>query len=832
MGRLRSTWILAGLAAALLGTACRGPFPGHGHHGHGPWTPPPPSIPPVSDLARLDLARPRVELRASDIPIVQQRLDRAPYSTLLSRAAVKVAEAASPSAADQVECGLTANIGREEGKARAAKDLAFMYAVNRTWSTTSNTVVEPTPAERQAIGDRARDYLVNSCITSRIHIQPDRDINTSNELTQMAQAYDTLAGGGYPFGPSETTIIANLATWTDEFYRDYQPLLGFLTNNHGAKGAAAIGTAAIALAGAPGTDPAQINRWLDYGLVKTEEIVRSTMGSSDGGYGEGPFYWRYTSQNVLPFARAYHHVAGGAGWARADGSVVADLWTAPWFTALGRWELDLTRPDGTLVPIDDGNVDDAYYFGLLPSTDANASAYAWRWMTVPNTSASQPFESEGNVDLSTDQIVTFDDAVVAAPPTGSPNRLRGASGTLAFRSSWAPDAIAAFVQAEQGGARGFGRAPGKPGVGWAALHDHADPGAFQLDAYGERLMLDPGYMNYTWSQHGALSNPSAHNLVLVGPATDPESPGNPNTASTVGSAALTAFTTDPNAPVPVDGEATVSNVVERRGLAAATVTAVYGRDPGALPPTPLTASSYFEYESADSARVQRRYLFVDGRYLVIADTATSAAARRFSWPLHGNGGGQDGMTQLVPRLNGGDRAAESASAIPPTPFAASGGTFALDAAGGTWSRASARVSTGMAFDTTTTPGVATSLGLYEQLHGRLGSNTVLTTSVLSSAVRAASVIYPTPTSDAAPTITRVAADGAAVLRVDDPGRGRQILVITGRSGRPMTRYPSALTGLPVPITTDAEIAIVEVDPAGRVTFQYREGGTQLDCKRH
>ena len=706
-----------------------------------------------------------------------------------------------------------------------------MYAVNRTWDPATKTVVEPTPAARQNIGDLARDYLVNSCITSRIHIQPDRDINTSNELTQMAQAYDTLAGGGYPFGASEATIVANLTTWTDEFYRDYQPLLGFLTNNHGAKGAAAIGTAAIALAGAPGTDPTQINRWLDYGLAKTEEIVRYTMGSSDSGYGEGPFYWRYASQNVVPFARAFHHVGGGAGWARPDGSVVADLWTAPWFTALGRWELDLTRPDGTLVPIDDGNVNDAYYFGLLPSTDPNAGAYAWRWTTVPDTSASTAFESDGNVDLSTDQIVTFDDTVVAAPPPGSPNRLRGASGTLAFRSSWASDAVAAFVQAEQGRARGFGRAPGQPGVGWAALHDHADPGAFQLDAYGERLMLDPGYMNYTWSQHGALSNPSAHNLVLVGPATDPESPGNPNTASTVGSPALTAFTTDPNAPVPVDGEATVSNVVERRGLAAATVTSVYGRDPNFVAPTPLTASNYFEYESADSARVTRRYLFVDGRYLVIADTATSAAPRQFSWPLHGNGGGADGMTDPIPKLNGGDRAAESASAIPPTAYAASGGTFTLDSAGGTWTRPNARVSTGMAFDATTTPGTSTSQGLYEQRHGRLGSNTVLTTSVLSGGVHAASVIYPTPTSVTAPIVTRVDTPGAAVLHVDDPGNDRQILVITGRAGRRMTTYPSALTGMPIPVTTDAEIAIVEVDHTGRITFQYREGGTQLDCRR-
>ncbi len=830
MGRRRTIWIVAVVLTALVSAACRPPvpFPGHGHHG--PHDPGPPAARPVGSAAELDLDRPRVELRAADVPVIQDRLTRTPYSTLLARAAAKIAEAAPPSAVDQAECGLTPNIGREEGKARAAKNLAFMYTVNRTWDPATQTVVVPTPAARQAIGDLARDYLRFSCITSRIHIQPDRDINTANELTQMAQAYDTLAGGGYPFGDSEATIIANLTTWTDEFFRDYQPLLGFLTNNHGAKGAAAIGTAAIALAGAPGTDPDRIDRWLDYGMAKTEEIVRYTMGSADSGYGEGPFYWRYASQNVLPFARAFHHVAGGAGWARADGPVVENFWTAPWFSALGRWELDLTRPDGTLIPIDDGNVDDAFYFGLLPTTDANADGFSWRWANVPNTSASQPFESEGNVDLSTDQIANFDDSVAAAPPTGSPNRLRGASGTLAFRSSWAPDAVAAFVQAEREGARGFGRAPGKPGIGWAALHDHADPGAFQLDAYGERLMLDPGCMNYTWSQHGPLSNPSAHNLVLVGPASDPESPGNPNTASTVGSPALTAFTTDPTAPVPVDGEATVSDVVDRHGIAAATVSSVYGRSPSYVAPSPLRASDYFELESADSTRVQRRYLFVDGRYLVIADSLGSDQPRRFSWPLHGNGGGTDGITEARPKLNGGDRAAESAPAIPATPYAASGGTFTLDPAGGTWTRARARVTTGMAFNTTTAPDVTATLGLYEQFHGRLGANTVLTTSVLGSSVRAASVIYPTPTSAAPPTITRLPVDGVAALRIDDPGADRRILVVTGTGGTSRT-YPSSVTGMPFAITTDAAIAIVEVDHAGRVTFRYREGGTHLDRRR-
>ena len=622
----------------------------------------------VSDVGALSLARPRILLRSADVATVDGRVGRAPYSTLFSRLDAQVAQAPPPSAADQADCGLSVNIAREEAKARAAKDLAFMYAVDRVWDPSAGQVVVPSGPQLQSLGDLARDYLVDTCTTSRTHIDPDRDINTSNELVQMATAYDTLAGAGYAFGAAESVIVGNIEVWTTQFYDDYQPLLQFLTNNHLAKGAASIGVAAIALAGTPGADAAQLDTWLDFAMTNVEQVVRYTEGSGDGTYGEGPFYWRYASENVVPFARAYNSVAQGRSWQTRTGAVVNDIWTSGWFTAIGRWELDMTRPDGTLTPIDDGNVDDAYFFGALPSTAPDAGAFAWRWATAATTSASVPYESNGNVDLAADEIVTFDDGVPAQPPSGTPNRLQGRGGDLVFRSDWGPDAVVAFVQAEHGGSRGFGRAPGRGGVPFAAVHDHADPGSFQLDAYGERLMLDPGYVNYTWTQHGVLSNPSAHNLVLVGPAVDPESPGNPNTASTIPTDELAAFTSSATAPVPVDGEAHVSHVVDRRRVAGATVTATYGRSPSYTPPDPLTGLDFEELVSPDSATVKRRFLFIDHRYLVIADTLSSAAPRTYTWPLHGNGGGTAGMTDPLPALGLAERGLEPAPAIPATPY--------------------------------------------------------------------------------------------------------------------------------------------------------------------
>jgi Heparinase II/III-like protein len=785
----------------------------------------------IRSVAELSLARPRIVARSGDIAVVQSRVSRVPYSLLIERMDAQIAAAPAPSLADQAACGVTANIAREESKARAAKDLAFLYLINRTWDATTKTVVTPTTAARDAMGDRARDYLVASCITSRIRIQPDRDINTSNEMIQMATAYDTLKGAGYDFGTSEATVVANLVSWASDFYNDYQPFLNFLTNNHLAKGAASIGTVALALYGSPGVDSTMLDTWLNFGLVRVEQVVRYTLGSGDGTYGEGPFYWRYASQNVVPFARAYDSLSGGAAWQTASGSRIESIWRSRWFTEIGRWELDMTRPDGTLVPIDDGNVDDAYYFGALPSTSKYASAYAWRWANAAALSASVPYESGGSVDMSADSIVTFDDAIVPAPPTGSPNRLYGAGGNLVFRSNWNADAVAAFVQAEHGGSRGFGRTPGSGGIPFAAVHDHADPGSFMLDAYGERLLLDPGYINYTWTLHGMLADPSAHNLVLVGPATDPQSPGNPNTASTVPTPELDAFVNDPNASVPVDGEAFVSNVVNERGLAAATVTARYGRDPNYVAPSPLTAAAFQELDSSDAATVQRRFIFVDKRFLVIADAVSSVQPRTYSWPMHGNGGGADGVTAPRAKLDYFDKMFEPAAAIPATPYSASGGVFAATANGGLWERSLARVNTAMASDQPGPMMTSTSLGLYEQTHGRLGSNTVLTTSLAARNANIATVVYPSRTSGAAPTTTTLSIPGAAVLRVSDPATKHEILVIVRAAGLGAMTIAAGVSGMPVSVTTDAAIAVVDVRHDGSVSKLYSEGGTTLTISK-
>jgi hypothetical protein len=185
------------------------------------------------------------------------------------------------------------------------------------------------------------------------------------------------------------------------------------------------------------------------------------------------------------------------------------------------------------------------------------------------------------------------------------------------------------------------------------------------------------------------------------------------------------------------------------------------------------------------------------------------------------------MTEPQPALKTGQRELEPADAIPATPYAASGGTFTATTAGGEWSRPLARVDTGMAFDGPTALSTALSQGLYEQTHGQLGSDTVLSTSVRGTNLRAASVIYPTPTSVAAPTITRLAFSGAAVLRVDDVAQDHHILIMVRAPNQKELYLPCTATGMPSSITTDAAIVVVDVHGNGTPVTRYFEQGTHL-----
>jgi hypothetical protein len=663
------------------------------------------------ELEGADLARPRILFFPDGLEAVQARLDREPYRTML-RDMDRRSRLADGIALDDHR------IVETRFKARAAKNRAFLYAIDRRIEG-DRALPFTSAEERQAEGDRVRDWLLNLHDCSRLALDCafggwDRDISTSEELLQFATAYDTLLGAGYAFEPAdEAVIVEKLVNLASELYENFvtpETAANVATlhqNNHRSKTGAALAVAAIVLAEytpPPGSDPHGVREpaaWLDYGLDMVDLIQRWVLMAGDGAYAEGPFYQRFTHQNILPFARAWDRLVDGASVA-ARGVEIPSLWRHPLFARNQRWLLEMTLTDGSLAAIDDGNVGRSHYFGLFDLASPLAEAFAFAWAAAPT-----PYETDGNIDLAADALIHYDDARVRpAPRAGSPTSFWVEGGNAIFRSAWGRDGIVAIVLGEPEVASEFGR--DRNGIGVSPeSHEHPEPGSFLLHAYGERLALDPGY--FTFSTKAMVDRPQHHNMILV----DGMGPGTHFGASLLWPAAGL------EGRPPADGLATLTANLDGDFLDATRVVTRYGRGWGVV-------------SNQTIPLFERRFLFADDRYLVVADAVTdpSGAESSWTWLVHGNGG------------------------------ETSGGDFEATAAGGRWTIRGARLDAGFAF-ADQSPELATDSAVHEGPHKAMLTHTVLETSVVGSAARAIGFLYPTRSGAAPPTLTELTLPGVA-----------------------------------------------------------------------
>lgn len=685
----------------------------------------------------VDLTRPRLLMRPGDVAVVQARVLREPYRTLLARV---VAQANAGLGWDFDDDSIPA----EREKSKAAKNWAFLYAIDRTVVA---GVAQPfaSPADRLAAGDRARDLLLAMYTRSRIPDTFDDDINTSEELLSYSTAYDTLLGAGYPMTPEDDTAIrANLVALASDFCEDYlglDPVVGtstaFLTNNHRTKSGAALAAAGIALAEhtpAPGSDPlgiAEPSGWVAYGLAQVDRVLRFAYLTGDGAYSEGTYYSRYSGQNHLPLLRAVDRLAGGAP-GPVFGLAQPNLWRHPLFARHQRWMIDMMLPDGSMAHIDDGNVGRGYYYGML-SDFAEAPAFAWAWQRQP-----VPYESEGSIDLAADQIVAFDDAIPPAEPAGSPTSFWIEGGNAIFRSDRSPEGVVAIALGEHGIANEFARDESGIGIPVAASHEQADPGSYLLYAYGEQLAIDPGYFNFP--ERDLVAQPRHHNVVLV----DGRGPVDPFTATITWANRVN----EPRA----DGQSTLWRPLDSGFLDAATVSSSYGgRLPGAT--TGQTPPAYLE----------RRFAFVENRWLLLADRMRSARSRSYRWLLHGNG------------APNGD------------------GSFAATPYGGTWTIRGARLSAAIGFDVGA-PAFSTEIGIHEVYDREPREHTVLRADASGAQVRALSLLVPTRSGDPEPAVEAVAVESGAGFRFADAAADVTALALHRAPGLGEIALPVAAGG--------------------------------------
>lgn len=550
---------------------------------------------------------PRIVYSPGEEALLRDRLTREPYRSVFVQMSQRANSFNGRPLGDM-------SVNAQRDLSRTAKTYAFQYALDRTLSG-SDIVPFTDAAARQARGDRVKTLLLNLYPRSRLAVPPpiggwDRDISTAEEIANYSAAFDTMLGAGYDFGPDRQTIVDLLASVTGELYDNFRDpsTVGNITevhqNNHRTKSGAAMALAAITLA----DDVPEAEDWFDFGVLLVDDSLRYILVTGDGAYSEGPLYYRLTMQNVWPLLSAWERLLGDQSWNVGDVTVPA-LQAHPLYRRTQKWMLDVTLPDGTMAPIDDSNPGRSMYFGAMPSTLPEAAAAYWRWADTP-----QPYETDGSVEMGPDTIVAYDDAVTPRAPWWSPTQFYVEGGTASLRSDWSSDGVMALVLGEHDTASEFGR--DRLGVGRAPQsHEHADGGSFMMNAFGERLALDPGYLTFT--THGVVNQPQHHNMVLVDGAGPPDY-----------LQASVDWLTDPLGRPPAEGQATLYDTLDGSGLD--------------------TTSVATWYRNTD---VTRRFLLADDRYLLIGD-AIRGTGGSLAWMQHGNGGGTSGGT-YASSTNGG-----------------------------------------------------------------------------------------------------------------------------------------------------------------------------------
>ena len=320
-------------------------------------------------------------------------------------------------------------------------------------------------------------------------------------------------------------------------------------NNHAVVIGAALSTAALVL------DHPESQRWMDAGLALMKAGLH--MIEPDGTCREGAYYARFILSEIVPFAFYLKNVTG------------INLLHNPRIERLFLWLNALEKPDGS-VPLFDDAFPENFLFapvaiGLLDEPDALNASFI---------NHSDRFKADDP-----DWVEAF----CAYPPW------RTSVPPAKPVSDFFPDGGMAVFKSETC----YGLFLGEKGRPHLSGHDHAEPGAFTLSAFGKDFLLDAGYGSGGTTNPDRLwfVSPAAHNIPLV----DGQGP-------------------DQNPVFGDDLGGKLENLFAMEGFAASTVTSHY-RD----------------------ARFRRDVWFAGDRYFLVLDQTDAGEDADISFPWHGRG---------------------------------------------------------------------------------------------------------------------------------------------------------------------------------------------------
>ncbi|TNE86320.1 MAG: hypothetical protein EP330_21500 [Deltaproteobacteria bacterium] len=428
----------------------------------------------------------------------------------------------------------------------------------------------------------------------------DVNIRVPHTTIAYTNAWDLLELGG--FWPGEGTRadarerILEVADGTYERFHDddiyRQVWLTPAQNNHPIRTVTAVGYPALRF-----PDHPESQAWSDWAASELAYLwgPDGQYVQPDGGVSEGPFYYGFALAPSLAYFAAMDrlHPDGLAATRDCINRSDLDPWTGhgcvdgeaftfanplydPLFHATVDWSIGLRLPDGSRPPLADAYFNPLNGAALLTGFGGGGHTH-WDWAN----NVARPYTMTHGLDLRPYHLTLVDPDVAPVEPPWT-TRILPEAGTATFRSDWSEDARFLLLVAENGSAR-------------KTLHDHVDGTSFSLAAYGEYLLVDPGYYKPNSLNNAVTSAPEAHNVVLIDGVGAPDK------------GLLTNF-----------GD---TDSFLRHGEIGANL---------------HYAEAHIAYEDAT---IERSVLMVDGRYFVVADRIDSQGGpRTFGWRVGGHAG--------------------------------------------------------------------------------------------------------------------------------------------------------------------------------------------------
>ncbi len=449
-----------------------------------------------SEPQPVEIVHPCLMVRASQKAEILERVESEPYASLLVVVEARAAE-------DYRETSLFGWSSSDHGhNAAVAQANAFLAWLNDDADAAARAI--------EGIHHLDDDWEDNG----------DWDVNIRMPYPLMGygNTHDLLLATDWYPDEDAAYLEETLGSINEQFYEMYvqnetmrQISLGFSQNNHPIRTSSAIGYVGLALPEHP-----DAQEWLDFAVSELDYLwgPDGQYVQADGGISEGPMYYHFGLGAALAFFIAHEGARPEATYTR---TCINRQDVDPWadhgcvegqsfefdnplfsqsFSDAFSWSVALRLPWGERPPLADGRFGSPNG-GPLIEAFADGSFGTWDW----STNATDSLKTTGSMELTPYHLAWMpEDAGSEAPPWTS--RVMPSAGNAVFRSSWDEDAIYALVVAEHGSAR-------------KTLHDHVDGTSFQVAAYGEYLLIDPGYYKPNELNNAVTAQGDAHNLILI-----------------------------------------------------------------------------------------------------------------------------------------------------------------------------------------------------------------------------------------------------------------------------------------------------------------------------